>query len=87
MRHRMMRTREDAQPVAFNPHIAWSEPSSAYAGWTFFAALLVALLALIFTSPFESVRLVYTLTVSARVGQASHNAPSINQMPSASGLR
>lgn len=33
----------DEEPVAWNPHIAWSEPSSEFYSWTFFAALLAGL--------------------------------------------
>jgi hypothetical protein len=54
------------EPAAFNPHVSWSEPSPAYASWTFFAAVLVALVSFIFQGPFVSVRLVYTFTVSSK---------------------
>lgn len=70
---RMLRVGERrlaSEPVAFNPHIAWSEPSPAYAGWTFFAAVLVALISFIFQGPFVSVRLVYTFTVSFKAQDA-----------------
>ena len=60
-----MLRRTKAEPIAYEPHISWSEGSSGVLyGWTFFAALLVGKLVLIFNAPFETVRTAYTLSVS-----------------------
>jgi len=49
-----------AVPAAYDPHPMWSAPSKLRYGWTFFAALLVGLVAVIFVGSFATARVVYT---------------------------